>query len=121
MTTSSPSGALSRPFRPSHRPPLPPAALCPPGRRRPAACLSLPSTQIPLFTANVSALKAKVLSIPEDMWGHAAQQRDNAIVTGRADNMNRFKPGVDSIYLIFSDQSTKNVFRCAAGSGSEGS
>lgn len=67
--------------------------------------------QIPMFMANISALKAKLLAMPADMWAAARQAADNAVVTGRADNMAKYKPGVVSFFCVFSDQSTDKVFR----------
>ncbi|GFH23738.1 Asp_Arg_hydrox domain-containing protein, partial [Haematococcus lacustris] len=34
----------------------------------------------------------------------------NAVLKGREDNMAQFKPGVRSMYLIFSDQSTAHAY-----------
>lgn len=66
--------------------------------------------QMLLFKANVAALKEYVLKMPMEDWGEESQTRSNAWLSGRAKNLNQFKPGVLSIHLIFSDQDGKTVF-----------
>jgi len=67
--------------------------------------------QLPLFHANITALKAKLLAIPEAMWDKEAQAASNVAMTGRTSNMDRFKPGVEGIVLVFSDNLGQVVLR----------
>ncbi|MEW5319959.1 MAG: hypothetical protein WDW38_011069 [Sanguina aurantia] len=67
--------------------------------------------QLPLVQLDVSALKAKVLAMPPAMWEPSEQRETNAVVEGRKDNMDKYKPGAKAMFLVFSDQSTRNVYR----------
>ncbi|KAF8065849.1 hypothetical protein HT031_002909 [Scenedesmus sp. PABB004] len=49
--------------------------------------------QLPLFAANVGALRAALAALPPGAWGAAEQAASNARMTGRAAFMDRFKPG----------------------------
>ncbi|KAG2501830.1 hypothetical protein HYH03_000329 [Edaphochlamys debaryana] len=66
---------------------------------------------LPLLRVNISALKERIVNMPEDMWTTARQRKENAAVDGRKDNMNKFKPGVEALVMVFSDQSTEHVYR----------
>ncbi|GLC58284.1 hypothetical protein PLESTB_001341600 [Pleodorina starrii] len=66
---------------------------------------------LPLMQVNIDKLKELVLGMPDDMWTPERQRRENAAVDGRKDNMNKFKPGVEALYMVFSDQSTEHVYR----------
>lgn len=56
-------------------------------------------------------VQARVASAPEAMWDPAEQRRSNALIDGRQDNMVRFKPGVQALMLLFSDQAGRRVFK----------
>lgn len=49
--------------------------------------------------------------MPPAMWEPSEQRETNAVVEGRKDNMDKYKPGAKAMFLVFSDQSTKNVYR----------
>jgi hypothetical protein len=66
---------------------------------------------LPLTVLNVSSAQTFLRALPESMWTKEEQERSNVVMTGRADNMEKFKPGVQGIVLIFSDQSGDRVFR----------
>ncbi|KXZ44217.1 hypothetical protein GPECTOR_71g578 [Gonium pectorale] len=67
---------------------------------------------LPLLRVNIEKLRERVLSMDDDMWNPlAASARTNAGIDGRKDNMNKYKPGVEALYMVFSDQSTENVYR----------
>jgi len=57
---------------------------------------------LPLASVDVSAPLAALKAMPERLWGHEAQSVENAVMSGRDENMNRFKPGVDGLVLLFS-------------------
>jgi hypothetical protein len=65
----------------------------------------------PRFHANITALKAKVVSLPVAAWTREHQALHNAVMTGRNQNMDKFKPGVEGIVLLFSDNEGKQVYR----------
>ncbi len=44
------------------------------------------------------------------LWDVDKAARLNAVLTGREDNMARFKPGVQTAHLVFSDQTAKTCF-----------
>ncbi|KAG2444762.1 hypothetical protein HXX76_001506 [Chlamydomonas incerta] len=67
--------------------------------------------QLPLTTVDITKLRDLVLNMPDDMWTPERQRRENAAVDGRKDNMAKFKPGVEALYMVFSDQSTEHVYR----------
>jgi hypothetical protein len=58
--------------------------------------------QLPLASVDVSAAVAALRAMPERLWGREAQSVENAVMSGRDENMNRFKPGVDGLVLLFS-------------------
>lgn len=51
-----------------------------------------------------------MLSLPDDVWDKQHQAVHNVIMSGRNENMDRFKPGVEGIVLIFSDNNGKVVY-----------
>ena len=51
-----------------------------------------------------------VLAISVDKWTLEEQRRTNALIDNRKQNMDRFKPGVQSLVLIFSDNFGEDVF-----------
>lgn len=55
-------------------------------------------------------MQAKVLSMPDSMWDPAVQRKHNAFIDGRKDNMAQYKPGVEALFMVFSDQSTEHVY-----------
>jgi hypothetical protein len=67
--------------------------------------------QLPLFLTDVSEIKSFISQIPEAMWTQEEQARSNVVMTGRTANMQRFKPGVDGIVLLFSDQDGRDVYK----------
>ncbi|WIA37366.1 hypothetical protein OEZ86_014294 [Tetradesmus obliquus] len=67
--------------------------------------------QLPLFHADISALKAKLLAMPPAMWSKEEQAVSNAVMNGRNSNMERFKPGVDGMVLLFSDNNGEVVYQ----------
>lgn len=67
--------------------------------------------QLPLFHVDVTAVQEKLLNMPEAFWSQDYQQQFNAFIDGRDANMKTFKPGVDAIMLIFSDNSGNHVYR----------
>jgi hypothetical protein len=62
------------------------------------------------FHANITAFKSKLLSLPDAVWTKEHQAGHNAVMTGRNQNMDRFKPGVEGIVLLFSDNEGKQVY-----------
>ena len=58
---------------------------------------------------DIEALRAELQSTPD--FCAKASQEDNASLGGRESNMDKFKPGVDSAILIFSDHAGKLVFK----------
>ena len=58
---------------------------------------------------DVSVLKAILDANPD--FCRESSQLDNAKLTGRKGNMDMFKPGVDSVHLIFSDYEGSLVFK----------
>jgi hypothetical protein len=58
--------------------------------------------QLPLASVDVSGPLAALEAMPERLWGREAQSIENAVMTGRDENMNKFKPGVDGLVLLFS-------------------
>ena len=52
-----------------------------------------------------------VLKGGDEFWSTKLQQRTNAYFVGREDNMSRFKPGVETVILVFSDQKGEATFR----------
>eukprot|EP00775_Hariotina_reticulata_P013388 gene13388-13515_t len=66
--------------------------------------------QLPLFWANVTALQARLLQIPDAMWTQDVQAVQNVVMTGRTSNMERFKPGVEGMVLVFSDNLGQVVY-----------
>ena len=56
-------------------------------------------------------MQAAVLSVAESDWSDAEQRRRNAFFEGRTGNLQKFKHGVDTIVLMFSDQDASRVFR----------
>jgi hypothetical protein len=66
--------------------------------------------QLPLFWANVTTLYHKLLQIPDAMWTRDFQATQNVVLTGRTSNMERFKPGVDGMVLLFSDNLGQVVY-----------
>jgi hypothetical protein len=42
-------------------------------------------------------VQAKIQGLPAYMWDHTYQREHNAVVDGRDDNMNKFKPGVGAM------------------------
>lgn len=66
--------------------------------------------QLPLFSADVSAIKALLSSLGDEAWRYDHQAVHNAVMAGRHDVMERFKPGVESIVLIFSDRDANEVY-----------
>ena len=49
--------------------------------------------------------------MPQDYWTAEVQQRVSATISDRADNMATFKPGVSTIFLVFSTSSTNRVWQ----------
>ncbi|GFR39810.1 hypothetical protein Agub_g302, partial [Astrephomene gubernaculifera] len=66
---------------------------------------------LPLMRLNIERLRERVINMPDDMWSPVRQRRENAAVDGRKDNMDKFKPGVEALFMVFSDQSTEHVYR----------
>jgi len=58
---------------------------------------------------DTESLKRYVLSLPPDAFTADAQEQ-NARLSGREANMQKFKPGVNTMNLIFSDRTGKEVF-----------
>lgn len=58
---------------------------------------------------DVSALRAALQADPD--FCRETSQSDNAKLGGRKGNMDQFKPGVDSVHLIFSDYTGELVFK----------
>jgi hypothetical protein len=58
---------------------------------------------------DIRALRAELQSTPD--FCAKTSQEDNASLGGRKSNMDKFKPGVDSTILIFSDHAGKLVFK----------
>ncbi|KAK3260807.1 hypothetical protein CYMTET_30256, partial [Cymbomonas tetramitiformis] len=62
-----------------------------------------------LGEVNVSALAAHIKG-RDELWT-SEYQKSNAFLGGRADNQNKFKPGVQTIHFIFSDHQGGHVMR----------
>lgn len=45
----------------------------------------------------LTPLQAKIQGLPSYMWDMAYQREHNAVIEGRDDNMNKFKPGVGAM------------------------
>jgi len=58
---------------------------------------------------DVSELRAALQATPD--FCRESSQDDNAKLTGRKGNMDQFKPGVDSVHLIFSNYQGDLVFK----------
>uniref|UniRef100_A0A061SGE5 Aspartyl/asparaginy/proline hydroxylase domain-containing protein n=1 Tax=Tetraselmis sp. GSL018 TaxID=582737 RepID=A0A061SGE5_9CHLO len=58
---------------------------------------------LPLARVDVGAFRSAVLAEDPAVWTPEEQQRTNAWLDGRSQNMEAIKPGVASIHLIFSD------------------
>ncbi|BDA45004.1 hypothetical protein COCOBI_06-4830 [Coccomyxa sp. Obi] len=72
---------------------------------------SLTGVQLLLFSADISNLKAAILDQGEALWDAAEQRRSNAFLKGRAQNMQRYKPGTQEVLLMFSDKEGGSVYR----------
>ena len=57
------------------------------------------------------ATQELVLKGGDEFWSTELQQRTNAHFKGRQDNMSKFKPGVETVILVFSDQKGEVMFR----------
>lgn len=62
-----------------------------------------------LGEVDVSALAAHIKG-RDELWT-SEYQKSNAFLGGRADNQNKFKPGVQTIHFIFSDHQGDHVMR----------
>lgn len=67
--------------------------------------------QLPLFHAEIAALKEKILALPDVMWTKEYQAVNNAVMSGRTSNMEKFKPGVEGMVLLFSDNGGEVVYQ----------
>jgi hypothetical protein len=56
-------------------------------------------------------MQEEILKGGDDFWSTAVQHQSNAYFEGREDNMDKFKPGVETVILMFSDQKATKVFR----------
>ena len=52
-----------------------------------------------------------ILKGGDEFWSVDLQHRTNAHFEGRQDNMSKFKPGVETVILVFSDQKGEVLFR----------
>ena len=52
-----------------------------------------------------------ILKGGDEFWSVDLQHRTNAHFEGRQDNMSNFKPGVETVILVFSDQKGEVLFR----------
>ncbi|CAD7696637.1 unnamed protein product [Ostreobium quekettii] len=66
--------------------------------------------QLILKQVNVSFLLEQILSLSSDKWSLAEQRRSNAVFTNRQSVSERFKPGMLSLTLIFSDNAGESVY-----------
>lgn len=48
-------------------------------------------------SASLHLSQAKLLALPPDVWDPSYQREHNAVIQGRDDNMNKFKPGVGAM------------------------
>ena len=60
-------------------------------------------------SVDVSQIRAALDAMPD--FCRSSSQTDNAKLGGRKDNMDQFKPGVDSAIMIFSDFTGELVFK----------
>ena len=56
-------------------------------------------------------MQDEILKGGDAFWSTETQHRSNAYFEGRETNMDKFKPGVETVILIFSDQKATKVFR----------
>ena len=61
--------------------------------------------------ADVVSPQAALLAESENIWTEPVQRATNAFFEGRTSNMAQFKPGVQAIILMFSNQKATQVFR----------
>lgn len=70
-----------------------------------------PGAFVALRHVDVSALAEEVSKrAAEGLWDPAQAAEHNAVLVGREDNMAKFKPGVQTVHLIFSDQAAKQCY-----------
>lgn len=46
----------------------------------------------------------------EAIWQPEEQRRSNAVFDGRSGNMQKFKPGVEAVILMFSDRAAETIY-----------
>jgi hypothetical protein len=66
---------------------------------------------VALRRVDISPLVAMLRSrAREGLWDVDRAAASNAVLAGREDNMARYKPGVQTVHLVFSDQSASQCF-----------
>lgn len=85
--------------------------LCTPARKCNTDFPEAAGLQLPLFHADISAFKAKLQAMPASMWTKEEQARSNVVMSGRTANMDKFKPGVQGIVMLFSDRNGHVVYQ----------
>ena len=64
-----------------------------------------------LCRLDTSAVRDRLVAMGDGVWDkNSPVSKTNAILSGRKDNMRKFKPGVDSIHLIFSDRKGTGIY-----------
>lgn len=58
----------------------------------------------------VHLLQAAIEAQGSALWDEHFLSAENAVVTGREENLRRYKPGTQSVYLIFSDQTGDAIY-----------
>jgi len=67
--------------------------------------------QLPIAQLDITALQRKIATMPLEYWDNGYQQQHNAFVHGRDSNMDKFKPGVGALFLVFSDSGASHSYR----------
>ncbi|KAK9811643.1 hypothetical protein WJX72_007577 [[Myrmecia] bisecta] len=67
--------------------------------------------QLLLGRVDVSGLKRLLLEQPAKVWSAEVQRAQNAKVHGRDQNLDKYKPGVEHMHLVFSDQDGEKVYQ----------
>lgn len=66
--------------------------------------------QMILYHEDLSELKKALLAMPAHFWEPEYQKKANAYIMGRDSQLAQFKPGTQTIHLIFSDRDAQKVF-----------
>ena len=56
-------------------------------------------------------VQAAMLAESEEVWDSAYQRRNNAYIEGRSENLEKYKPGVEDMILMFSHKQGGTRYR----------